>query len=774
MRRLSVAVGVAGEGGEGRIRRVGTANDDVHGGQWMEARMRARSITVCIAAAALAGAAARAGAGVIYVRAGASGAGNGASWADAFTGVQAALDAAQAGDQIWVAAGVYRPGVSGGSRESSFLMKTGVALYGGFAGTEGSLGQRDWRVNVTTLSGDLNGDDGPEFSNRADNAYHVVVALNVADTAVIDGFVVRGGHADGPGFGALPTSKNQGSGINVYDAQPRIVNCTLVDNYASDHGTINDHGDSTVIDCVFDSNYAGDHGAGLYSHNHAMTMAMGCTFRNNVTPGKGGGSYTQSGHAQWIDCVFTGNVAERGAGFYHHTGSATAVTGCTFTGNTGTVGGGGVYCDVADATITGCTFTQNVAGLGVEGGSAGAGGSGGAGVWCSGGAPRVLGCTFTNNAASFGAGVYNNDFTVAVISDCVFNSNHANEGAGVYTLFSDVTVTNCTFTSNTASQGAFPVGGGVSSYFANSTFTGCTFVGNTAELGGGAVYVEGESPRVTSCTMRANAAIGGNDCCGSDGWGGALMVAYFTTPVISNCVMTSNTADLGGAVFNLAFGDPLIVNCTMIGNSARVAGAVYGFGNSEGTIVSSVISDNTPHPQIDGEVVAPVRYSLVRGVAASAGAGVVNADPMLVRLPGPGPDGVWFTVDDDGGDPRPRSGSPCIDAGDTGAVPAFLTGDAAGLARVRNDAGMPDAGVPGMGGVVDLGAFEFQGTSCRADVDGNGVVEPVDIAAFIQKWIAGVTGGNQNGDFDRSGVTEPVDLAAFVQAWISGVGAGCP
>src|SRR5262245_26227658 len=118
-------------------------------------RLKSTTTTVAIAIALTNSA----HASVIYVRASASGANNGTSWADAYVNLQSALAAAQSGDEIWVAAGVYTPAAANGPRTDSFNMVSGVVVYGGFAGTETQLEQRDFVANVTTLSGDLNGDD---------------------------------------------------------------------------------------------------------------------------------------------------------------------------------------------------------------------------------------------------------------------------------------------------------------------------------------------------------------------------------------------------------------------------------------------------------------------------------------------------------------------------------------------------------------------------------------------------------------------------------------
>jgi hypothetical protein len=98
--------------------------------------------------------------------------GNGLSWATAKHAIAAAITDASSGDEIWVAADTYTENIT---------LKAGVALYGGFSGSENTLGDRNWRTNVTIIDGNQNGSV-------------VTVPTGVTSTTIIDGFTIQNGN----------------------------------------------------------------------------------------------------------------------------------------------------------------------------------------------------------------------------------------------------------------------------------------------------------------------------------------------------------------------------------------------------------------------------------------------------------------------------------------------------------------------------------------------------------------------------------------------------
>ena len=115
--------------------------------------------------------------------------GDGSSWDRASADLSGILAKSEFGDEVWVAIGVYIPSATG-DRTSSFVLKEGVQLLGGFEGFERSPDQRDQRDGLSILSGEL-GLNGVE-----DNSYSVLYSENLTEKTLVDGFIICGGNSD--------------------------------------------------------------------------------------------------------------------------------------------------------------------------------------------------------------------------------------------------------------------------------------------------------------------------------------------------------------------------------------------------------------------------------------------------------------------------------------------------------------------------------------------------------------------------------------------------
>ena len=166
-----------------------------------------------------------------------------------------------------------------------------MAIYGGFAGHETNRAQRDWVNNVTILSGDFLGDDEPGFVNYDENAWHVVTGSQADVTAVLDGFTVRGGNADGPYDSSYYYGYNVGGGMFISrGGSPTLVNLTFVENTSTEWGAGALHisrggvtwlSDPTLINCSFvrnEANYAGAVSLGTF----CRATLINCTFFENT------------------------------------------------------------------------------------------------------------------------------------------------------------------------------------------------------------------------------------------------------------------------------------------------------------------------------------------------------------------------------------------------------------------------------------------------------------------------------------------------------------
>ncbi|HEX5010822.1 MAG TPA: right-handed parallel beta-helix repeat-containing protein [Planctomycetota bacterium] len=267
---------------------------------------------------------------VLHVRAGAGGAADGSSWADAFPELVPALAAAQAGDQVWVAKGAYTPAAGGLDPDARFLLPDGVGVYGGFAGNELTLAQRDPATHLVVLSGDLLGDDALGEAHWVDNSHSLLLAAGTGPGTVLDGFIIRGGHGD-PFASLLP------GGLRVQGGSITLRACAFLQNSGATGALLCGQPGTTVVDtCLFADNRGGfGPGAIKTNHDHVLDL-RNSVFSGNTGYDFGGALQLVSSTATLYGCLFSGNrtsLTTGGGGAIHALNGSLKVFDCTFTGN---------------------------------------------------------------------------------------------------------------------------------------------------------------------------------------------------------------------------------------------------------------------------------------------------------------------------------------------------------------------------------------------------------------------------------------------------------
>ena len=360
---------------------------------------------------------------VIYVSPDGNDLNSGLSWAQAKRTVTAALGIAASRDEIWVRFGVYNERI---------LLKSGVSLYGGFRGTEGSLSER------------------PAFPRPSPDPYETVL--------------------DGQGGGSVATSP--ASAIRAYRLDGFTIRNGVAENggglYLTASATL-----LTVANCTISGNRANQDGGGMYCANSSPTLTN-CILTSNLANRKsGGGVYCANSSPTFTNCTISGNGATYGSGVHCYDNSSPTFTNCTISGNRASGYGGGVHCVISSSpTFANCTISGNGAN------------SYGGGVYCvNSSSPTFANCTISGNSTNQdGGGVYCASSSSPTFTNCTIFGNLANRnGGGVYAS-SSPTLTNCILTSNLANRN----GGGVYCYNNSSpTLTNCTIAYNSGTEGGG-------------------------------------------------------------------------------------------------------------------------------------------------------------------------------------------------------------------------------------------------------------------------------------------------
>lgn len=286
-------------------------------------------------------------AGVYYVKEG--GNGDGTSWEKAAGDIDAMIEKATAGDEIWIAQGTYKPSKlikSSKKNSRAFLLKDGVSLYGGFEGKESSKDERktiagkksyDF-VHTTILSGDDDIADewvremmyassfryGWKVTDKdiipgtENNSNHILYAnTEFHSPTTINGLTLKGGNA------MVWNVKAAGGAIYAL-GNVQISDCQIIENsayYTADSQSpdtkggavyLVGNGDASIKRCLFAKNYShskqgNGYGGAVYA---SKVKIEDCEFRDCVALDGGGAIYNIDGTIE--NCLFEDCYASNG------------------------------------------------------------------------------------------------------------------------------------------------------------------------------------------------------------------------------------------------------------------------------------------------------------------------------------------------------------------------------------------------------------------------------------------------------------------------------
>ena len=261
---------------------------------------------------------------------------DGSSWCSAFLTLNDALSTATASTTIRIADGTYLPDPTGLSdpREATFTVPADVTITGAFAGCNApDPDAQSPDTTPTILSGDLNNNDGPDFANNDDNAYHIVSAVETGVPCTLEQLTITAANATGSElFG------HHAGGAVLCRSSVVLRDCRLINNHADRGGAaiLLDGGPGGTLErCIMTGNVAEFEGGAVLLWSSSITMDNCLLADNHALTDSGGAISTDLSQADIINTTCVANSAGRtGGGAFNYVGTKMNVTNSIFYGNT--------------------------------------------------------------------------------------------------------------------------------------------------------------------------------------------------------------------------------------------------------------------------------------------------------------------------------------------------------------------------------------------------------------------------------------------------------
>ncbi len=585
---------------------------------------------------------------VWYVDGQAAPGGDGRSWASAFQTLSAGpLWWAVAGDEIWVASGTYQEAID--------IEVPGLALYGGFAGTETARGQRDWTANPTSI-------DASGLNSR-------VVTVNRCEDTTLDGFIITGGRDYIIGGGIL----------YEWVLSATLSNCTIEFNTATyGAGVLCSHSSPTLNHCMITRNTATERGCGIACVFSSTPTVTNCTIAGNSNERSSGCLFFDSDTSATLTNCIMWNPGEEVISL---SGKLPNITYTCVQGGfagTGNTGGDPLFVDLVNGDYhlqdgSPCIDAGIDKGFPYLGSAPDMGAREAPASYTQ-GEPREPRIWYVNAAAADGGdghswatalnavsgqswgGIAGDEIWVA--SGTYFESLILSGSTSLYGGFmgtetsrdqrdwvSNLTtidatdliqsvitikeVDNVIVDGFTLTGGyTFTDGGGIyCSQVHSSTFAHCTITGNyTMGSGGGVFFGNSHSPALITCTITGNMS-------NNDGGG---VYCDTSSPILTSCTITANSAYYNGGGIYCATSPLTLSRCWIMENSANNGAGLCCY-DATATITDSSFTMNIALNEGGGIYCAPAapvlsNCTFTANYATNNGGGLYCSNSSVLML----------------------------------------------------------------------------------------------------------------------------------------------